>query len=124
VGEAWAAGDQPLAALALNFVGNGLYLQGDWTAARTVFEQVREGFQSVSNPHGVAVATVQIGLCALEGGDQHEARSLVREGLQLARELDFRWGELYGLDGAAPRGEPRTAAGCPRGWNRWRNGGA
>jgi hypothetical protein len=25
----------------------------------------------------------------------------VRQGLQLARELDFRWGELYGLDGAA-----------------------
>jgi Tetratricopeptide repeat len=89
------------AALALNFIGNGLYLQGDWTAARPVFEQVREGSQSFGNPHGVAVATVQIGLCALEGGDQHEARSLVRGGLQLAHELDFRWGELYGLDGAA-----------------------
>jgi hypothetical protein len=25
----------------------------------------------------------------------------VREGLQLARELDFRWGELYGLDAAS-----------------------
>src|SRR4030095_3207423 len=41
------------------------------------------------------------GLCALEGGDQHEASSLVREGLRLARELEFRWGGLYGLDGAA-----------------------
>jgi hypothetical protein len=51
--------------------------------------------------HGVAVVTIQIGLCALEGGDQHEARALVREGLQLARELECRWGELYGLDGAA-----------------------
>jgi predicted ATPase/class 3 adenylate cyclase len=101
VGEARAAGDQPLAALALNFVGSGLYLQGDWAAARPVFEQVREGFQSVGNPHGVAVVTVQIGLCALEGGGQHEARALVREGLQLARELDFRWGELYGLDAAS-----------------------
>jgi predicted ATPase/class 3 adenylate cyclase len=99
--EARAAGDQPLAALALNFVGNGLYLQGDWTAARLVFEQVREGFQAIGNPHGVAVATVQVGLCALEGGGQHEACSLVREGLQLARLLVFRWGELYGLDGAA-----------------------
>jgi predicted ATPase/class 3 adenylate cyclase len=99
--EARAAGDQPLAALALNFVGNGLYLQGDWTAARSVFGQVRAGFQAIGNPHGVAVATIQTGLCALEGGDQHEARSLVREGLQLARELDFRWGELYALDGAA-----------------------
>ena len=101
MGAARAAGDQPLAALALNFVGNGLYLQGDWTAARPMYEQVREGFRSIGNPHGVAVATVQIGLCALEGGGQHEARSLVREGLQLARELEFRWGELYGLDGAA-----------------------
>jgi predicted ATPase/class 3 adenylate cyclase len=101
VREARAAGDQPLAALALNFVGNGLYLQGDWTSARPVFEQVREGFQSIGNPHGVAVVTVQIGLCALEGGGHHEACSLVREGLQLAHELDFRWGELYGLDGAA-----------------------
>jgi non-specific serine/threonine protein kinase len=99
--EARAAGDQPLAALALNFVGNGLYLQGDWTGARPVFEQAREGFQAIGNPHGVAVVTIQIGLCALEAGDQHEARSLIREGLQLARELHFRWGELYGLDGAA-----------------------
>lgn len=101
VREARAAGDQPLAALALNFIGSALYLQGDWTAARPMFEQVREGFQSIGNPHGVAVVTVQIGLCALEGGGQHEARSLIREGLQLARELEFRWGELYGLDGAA-----------------------
>jgi predicted ATPase/class 3 adenylate cyclase len=101
VREARAAGDEHLATLALNFVGNGLYLQGDWTAARPVFEQAREGFQSVGNPHGVAVVTIQIGLCALEGGDQHEARSLVREGLQLAREMDFRWGELLGLDVAA-----------------------
>jgi predicted ATPase/class 3 adenylate cyclase len=101
VRDARAAGSQDLAALALNFVGNGLYLQGDWIAARPVFEQVREGFRSVGNPHGVAVVTVQIGLCALAGGGQHEARALVREGLQLARELDFRWGELYGLDGAA-----------------------
>ena len=80
VREARAAGSQHLAALALNFVGNGLYLQGDWTGARPVFEQALEGFRSVGNPHGVAVLTVQIGLCALEGGDQHEARSLVREG--------------------------------------------
>jgi tetratricopeptide (TPR) repeat protein len=101
VREARAAGDQPLAALALNFVGNGLYLQGDWTAARPVYEQVREGFQAIGNPHGVAVVTTQIGLCALEGGDQHQARSLVREGLQLAHQLDFRWGELYGLDAAS-----------------------
>jgi predicted ATPase/Tfp pilus assembly protein PilF len=99
--EARAAGDQPLAVLARNFIGNGLYLQGDWTGARAMFEQVREDFQSIGNSYGVAVATVQIGLCALEGGDQHEARTLVREGLQLARQLDFRWGELYGLDGAA-----------------------
>jgi tetratricopeptide (TPR) repeat protein len=101
VGAARATGSQHLAALALNFIGNGLYLQGDWTAARRVFEQVREGFQAIGNPLGEAVVTVQIGLCALEDGGQHEARSLVREGLQLARELDFRWGELYGLDGAA-----------------------
>jgi predicted ATPase/class 3 adenylate cyclase len=101
VREAQAAGSQHLAALALNFIGNGLYLQGRWTAARPMYEQAREGFQSVGNPHGVAVVIVQIGLCALEGGDQHEARALVREGLQLARRLDFRWGELYGLDGAA-----------------------
>jgi predicted ATPase len=101
VHEARAAGSQHLAALALNFIGNGLYLQGDWAAARPVYEQAQEGFQSIGNPHGVAILTVQIGLCALEGGSQHEARSLVREGMQLARELDFRWGELYGLDGAA-----------------------
>jgi hypothetical protein len=101
VGEARAAGDQYLAALALNFVGNGLYVQGDWASARPLFEQVREGFQSVGNQQGVAIVTVQIGLCALEGGGQDEARSLVREGMELARELDFRWGTLYGLDGAA-----------------------
>jgi tetratricopeptide (TPR) repeat protein len=101
VAEARAAGDQPLAALALNFIGNGLYLQGDPAAARPRYEQAREGFRSIGNPHGVAAVTVQIGLCALEGGDQHDARALVREGLQLARQLDFRWGQLYGLDGAA-----------------------
>jgi predicted ATPase/class 3 adenylate cyclase len=101
VEAARAAGDQPLAALALNFVGNGLYRQGDWTAARPLFEQARAGFRSIGNPHGVAVATVQIGLCALEGGGPDEARALVREGLRLARQLEFRWGELYGLDGAA-----------------------
>lgn len=101
MGEARAAGSQHLATLALNFIGNGLYMQGDPAAARPVFEQVRDGFRSVGGRHGAAVVTIQIGLCALEGGDQHEARTLVREGLQLARELDFRWGKLLGLDGAA-----------------------
>ena len=101
VREARAAGDQHLAALARNFIGNGLFLQGDWTSARPLFEQVREGFQSIGNLQGVAIVTVQIGLCALGGGAQHEARLLVREGLELAHGLDFRWGELFGLDGAA-----------------------
>jgi tetratricopeptide (TPR) repeat protein len=101
VGEARAAGDQHLVALARNFIANGLYRHGDWTSAGLLFKQVREGFQSVNNLMGVAIVTVQIRLCALEGGGQHEARSLVREGLELARRLDFRWGELYGLDGAA-----------------------
>jgi predicted ATPase len=91
VGEARAAGDQHLVALARNFIANGLYRQGDWTSAGLLFKQVREGFQSVSNLLGVAIVTVQIGLCALEGGGgQPEARSLVREGLELARRLDFR----------------------------------
>jgi tetratricopeptide (TPR) repeat protein len=112
--DARATKDQPLAALALNFVGNGLHLQGDWTGARPVFEQVREGFQAIGNPHGVAVATIQIGLCALEGGGQHEARSLVREGLQLARQLDFRWGSYMGLMGR-PCWPPGRGAG---GWQR------
>ena len=98
--EARAGGDQYLLALALNFIGNGRYVQGDWASARPLFEQVRDVFQSIGNQQGVAVVTVQIGLCALAGGDQDEARSLVREGLRLAEEFDFRWGALYGLDGA------------------------
>ena len=41
---------------------------------------------------------------ALRPGGRRPARGPLagaRGGLQLARELDFRWGELYGLDGAA-----------------------
>jgi predicted ATPase/class 3 adenylate cyclase len=98
--EAHAAGAAWLAALALSFLANGIRLQGDSASARPVYEQARDAFQSIGNPHGVAVATVQIGLCALESGDHQQARSLVREGLQMARELDFRWGELFGLDAA------------------------
>jgi predicted ATPase/class 3 adenylate cyclase len=101
VREAQAVGDRYLAALALNFIGNGLYVRGDWASARPLFEQVRDVLQSIGNQRGVAIVKVQIGLCSLEGGDQDEARSLVREGLALASELDFRWGALYGLDGAA-----------------------
>jgi hypothetical protein len=74
-----------------------LYVQGDWASARPLFEQVREGFQSVGNQQGVAIVTVQLGLCALEAGDRHEACLLVHEGLELAREFDFRWGTLFGL---------------------------
>jgi hypothetical protein len=74
---------------------------GPVPSARPLFEQVREGFQSVGNQQGVAIATVQVGLCALEAGDRHEARLLVCEGLELAREFDFLWGTPYGLDGAA-----------------------
>jgi Tetratricopeptide repeat len=94
-------GDRRGLAEALVGLGETAMVQGRHQQARPLFEQARAGFRSIGNPHGVAVATVQIGLCALEGGGPDEARALVREGLRLARQLEFRWGELYGLDGAA-----------------------
>jgi tetratricopeptide (TPR) repeat protein len=101
VREARAAGDAYLAALARTFIAWSIYLQGDPASARPVFEQAREGFQSVGDRQGIANLTIAIGLCALGCGDHQEARSLVREGLQLARGIDFRWGELFGLDAAS-----------------------
>jgi predicted ATPase/class 3 adenylate cyclase len=101
VREARAAGDAHSAALARNFIAWTIYLQGDPASARPVFEQVREGFRSIGDRQTIANITIAIGLCALEGGDHQEARSLVREGLQLARGIDFRWGELFGLDAAS-----------------------
>jgi tetratricopeptide (TPR) repeat protein len=101
VREARAAGDAQLAALARTFIAWRIYMQGDPASARPVFEQAREGFQSVGDRQTFANNTIAIGLCALGCGDHQEARSLVREGLQLARGIDFRWGELLGLDAAS-----------------------
>jgi predicted ATPase/class 3 adenylate cyclase len=101
VREARAAGDAHLAALARNFIAWSIYLQGDPASARPVYEQAREAWRSLGDQRGVANTTIAIGFCALGCGDHQEARSLVREGLQLARGIDFRWGELFGLDAAS-----------------------
>jgi predicted ATPase len=98
VRAARAAQDERLTALARNHLGNAIYLQGDPASARRSFEQARDGMRSVGDLQGAAVSGIEIGLCALELGDHTEASSLVREGLQASRELDFRWGELFGLD--------------------------
>ena len=98
--EAHAAGAAWLAALALFLVANGIRLQGDPASARPVYEQAREAWGSLGDQRGVALAIIQIGLCALESGDHQEAHSLVREGVEISRELDFRWGELFGVDAA------------------------
>jgi tetratricopeptide (TPR) repeat protein len=94
--EAHAAGAAWLVAL----VANGIRLQGDPASARPVYEQAREAWRSLGDQRGVALAITQIGLCALESGDHQEAHSLVREGVEMSRELDFRWGELFGVDAA------------------------
>jgi hypothetical protein len=61
----------------------------------------------------VAVATVQIGLCALEGGDQHEARSLVREG-------DYSWPASWTSGGGSCMGLMGRPCWPPeRGAGRW-----
>jgi non-specific serine/threonine protein kinase len=100
VQEARAAGDSWIAALALSFMANGIRLQGDPAAARPVYEQARDAWLAIGARPAAATAIVQIGVCAFDSGDHQEARSLVREGLQMAREMDFRWGQLFGLDAA------------------------
>jgi tetratricopeptide (TPR) repeat protein len=98
VRAARAAQDERLTALARNHLGTAIYLQGDPASARLSFELARDGMRSVGNLQGAAVTTIEIGLCALELGQHNEASSLVREGLRTTHELDFRWGELFGLD--------------------------
>lgn len=55
-----------------------------------MYEQARDAWLSIGARSVAATAIVQIEVCALESSDYREARSLVREGLQMAHELDLK----------------------------------
>jgi predicted ATPase/class 3 adenylate cyclase/Tfp pilus assembly protein PilF len=99
----WAEGRERLAALlalpetgeptavwarVLRGAGVLAYLQADFAAARSFFEQSRDLSQALGDRSGVAAAINNLGNVACEYGEYSTARSLFEESLAIRRELE------------------------------------
>jgi len=94
-GRGWLAGalerlegGSKLRAKALNSAGTLAWLQGDYAAARTLYEEALAISRALDNAPGVASALGNLGIIAIEGGDYAAARARLEEGLQISRGLN------------------------------------
>jgi predicted ATPase/DNA-binding winged helix-turn-helix (wHTH) protein len=85
-------------ARALNGAGNLADHQGDYAAARSLYEECLALRRRLEDRAGVAVALNNLGQVAYDQGDYARAHSLFDESLALWWELGSQWGIAYLLD--------------------------
>ncbi len=76
---------------ALNGAGGLAWQQGDYPAARALYEEALAIRRSLGDRRGIAALLGNLGSVALQQGDYPAARALYDEGLAIFRELGDRW---------------------------------
>lgn len=94
---AFVHGEQSTRAKALNWAGALAWKQGDYAAARTLYEQSLAIHRELGDRGGIGAVLSNLGLLAYEQGDYAEARTLHEESLAIDRELGDRWGVAVSL---------------------------
>jgi predicted ATPase len=92
-----AGGDNAARAKALNWAGALAWKQGDYAAARTLYEQSLALRRELGDRGGVGAVLSNLGLLAYEQGDYARARALHEESLAIDRESGDRWGVAVSL---------------------------
>jgi tetratricopeptide (TPR) repeat protein len=113
-------GDRHGVAEALVGLGETAVVQRRYEQARPLLEQAVRQARAAGSQHLAALALNFVGNGLYLQGDWTAARPVfeqAREGFQSV-------GNAAGRDRTAARGKPGTAAGCPRGRDRWRDSGA
>ncbi|MDQ3248753.1 MAG: tetratricopeptide repeat protein, partial [Chloroflexota bacterium] len=82
------AGVTTVRARALLALGEMLWGQGDYHAARSSYEEALVCFRALEDQDGIASIVSTLGLVAREQGDAARARELIQESLALFREQD------------------------------------
>jgi hypothetical protein len=85
----------------LNNLGEVAWNQGEYAAARTLFEESLAIKQALGDKRGMAGSLNNLGLVALEQRDYSTARTLLVEGLAIRREVGDKWGIAASLAGLA-----------------------
>jgi predicted ATPase/DNA-binding SARP family transcriptional activator len=78
---------------ALNGLGSLAWMQGDYAAARSLYEECLTLNRELGDKQGIAVSLGNLGLIALEQSDYPAARSLQEESLAIKRDL----GDKHGI---------------------------
>ena len=84
-------------AKALNWAGVFAWKQGEYAAARALYEQCLTIRRALGDRRGIGAVLNNQGLLAYEQGDYAEARRLHAESLAIDRELGDRWGIAVSL---------------------------
>jgi len=74
-----------------------LRLQGQFGPALDRLEESHRLFTALGHQHEKALTSVRIGLVLLESGRIDAAEPHLEEGLQIAREIEDHWSEMYGM---------------------------
>jgi len=91
-------GDLVLEGKALNNLANlAGVMQGDFSQARTYYEQSYDIFHARGDRYGEGVAVANLGWCAGMQGDFKAARSYHERSLSISREVDNTYQEIYTL---------------------------
>ncbi len=86
-------------AKALNLAGTLFYMQGDYTTARSLYEESLALNREIGDNSGIALSLGGLGIVAQMQGDNATARPLLEEGLALRRELGDKGGIANSLGG-------------------------
>jgi|SRR5579871_57973 len=84
-------------AKALNGAGNLAWRQGDFAAARALYEESLAIYRELGNKSGIAASLGNLGNVAKEQGDYAAARALYEESLAIRRELGDKLGIAISL---------------------------
>ncbi len=90
--------DISLRAKALNGCGNLALYQGDYTAARPLYQAALDLRRQLGDQQGVASSIANLGVVAMNQGDYAAARALYQEGLAIDRQLGDNWGIARSLN--------------------------
>ena len=107
------SGEKATRAKALNWAGALAWKQGDYSAARALYEQSLALHRELRDRGGAGAVLSNLGLLAYEQGDYANARALHEESLAIDRESGDRWGVAVSLihlgSIASAQGDPGAA---------------
>ncbi|MGE5103985.1 MAG: ATP-binding protein, partial [Betaproteobacteria bacterium] len=108
-----ASGEKATRAKALNWAGALAWKQGDYSAARALYEQSLALHRELGDRGGAGAVLSNLGLLAYEQGDYANARALHEESLAIDRQSGDRWGVAVSLihlgSIASAQGDPGAA---------------